>query len=197
MFDLPTLIFQLAIADLRRLATDTGETRVRGRDVAVGRKLVSAVFRHLRLNSDPDAPHQAAIREIALLATAFTTRHLEAVHAKQNDDPTYRLSSTDLAAMSLYQRALKLEKLMEELGDIETDSQGTEPVADQAAQSKPPGTKSGSVVHSAPDPGDISEADAEIDRELAAVLDDYPEYRDPTYENLVAVRDLLAATLNL
>lgn len=109
MFNLPILIYQLAIADLRRLATDSGDARVRGKDIAVGRKLVSESFRCLRTNQEPDPDHIRAIREIATLALAFTTRYLESVQKQQLADPTYRLSSTDLAAMTLYQRALKLQ----------------------------------------------------------------------------------------
>jgi hypothetical protein len=117
MLNLPTLIFELAIADLRTLSDAANQDPLRARDLAAARKLMAAALRFHRANDEFDVETIGLMAEIAARCVAFTGRHLKAVRAEQMRDKTKRLSNLDLAAMSLYQRALRLEELMSEILD--------------------------------------------------------------------------------
>lgn len=108
MFDLPLLVFKIAIADLINLAADTEDSHLRRRDLDVIRQLVAAALKYLQLIEGANDDELIAAAQIRDLALKTLTKRLEAIHTTQQATPGHRLSNLDLAAMALYRRTLKL-----------------------------------------------------------------------------------------
>lgn len=114
MFDLPLLVFRIAIADLINLAADAEDSHLRRRDLDVIRQLVAAALKHLQLTEGADDEELIAATQIRDLALKTLTKRLESIHAAQQSTPGHRLSNLDLAAMALYRRTLKLSAAIDE-----------------------------------------------------------------------------------
>jgi hypothetical protein len=116
MFDVPKLVFKIALADLISLAAKPDEKPLRRRDLDVVRQLVAAALAFLRTAEDADPDELAAATQIRDLSLKTLTTHLEAVHNLQQSVTGHRLSNLDLTAMSIYRRTFKLSEVLDDFG---------------------------------------------------------------------------------
>jgi len=116
---LPKLGFDLLADRLTHLASNDSPARLTGSDVATIRRLLNAC--ETRLNDEDDAPEADELLNILTIvrqAIAAATCHLETARAIQEADPSTKITSTDLACITLYDLADALETdTLEALGD--------------------------------------------------------------------------------
>lgn len=174
MLNLPIIIFELAMSDLRALSSQENPPALKLRDIAVGRKLLAAAFRYTRQNQDFDTFTLNLISEIIIRCLAFTEGHLVKVRSLQVADRKYRLSNLDLAAMTLYQRAEQLRERVSQIDVAKVAQPKQQATSPQVSPTQTPAQDPNHVIANRPKSSQPIEAtDAErMDMLAAAIVSD-------------------------
>jgi hypothetical protein len=186
MFDLPILMFKIALADLINLAATSDGSPLSRRDLDVIRPLLTAAINHLNHADDADDDDLAAATQIRDLALKTLTRRLESLHATQQSTPGHRLTTLDLAALAIYRRVFKLSDILEEFGILIPDhasllaptlGDDTDSDADaaDAAGGQLPEPKSNQDAASEVDAETDAAADSDIDSDPISEPESEPE----------------------